>query len=51
MKFLRAGRHIVKCCSLMYKKLLWNSSELGVIKSHLGTFANTPERLLNLSKC
>lgn len=45
------GRHIVKCCSLMYEKLLWNSSELGVIKPYLGTFAGTPERLLNLTKC
>lgn len=49
--FFSTGRHIVKCCSLMYEKLLWNSSELGVIKPHLGTFANTPERLLNLTKC
>lgn len=33
----------------MYEKLLWNSLGLGVMTSHFGTFANTLERLLNLT--
>ena len=49
--FLRPRGHIVKSCRPRYERLLWNSSGLGVMKSHFGTFANTPERLLNLTKC
>lgn len=49
--FLRTGEHIVKWCSLLYERPLWNSSELGVMKSYFGTFAYIPERLLHLTKC
>lgn len=42
---------LLNVVALCIEKLLWNSSELGVIKPYLGTFADTPERLLNLTKC